>query len=145
MKFERIVQFDPPFDKRHPDPSKNYGIGSLRIWFILKKGQKAVQVLLGTNCYLNSVINEYKTRNIDLFTGKTIRCWDVGYHSNTPTYKGQLSGDCNILKKGKCYYDGSSLKGDHDKVAENFLEKGEKWIWEYLEKYWEIVFGKKRY
>jgi len=35
-KFERIVRTRPPFDKRNPNPNKNYGIHGVDIWFILK-------------------------------------------------------------------------------------------------------------
>ena len=142
MKFERIVKFRLPFDKRHPEPSKNYGISALQIWFVLKKGQKAVQVMISTNSYLNSVIKEYQDMNMDLFTNEnTYDCWDVGYHSNIKMYKNQKKHDCDILSGGKCYYDGSSLRGKTDKVAENFLEHGEEWVWKYLEEEWKIVFG----
>lgn len=146
MKFEKIVKFSPPFDKRHKNPSKNYGIGALKIWFILKKGEKAVQVLLATNSYPASVIREYQTKHPDMmlregdYEGWT--CYDVGYHSNTPTYKEQTSGSCDLLKKGECYYDGSSLRGKDNKIAENFFLHGEDWVWNYLEKYWNSMFGK---
>ena len=59
MKFEKIVRFGMPFDKRHKDPKKNCGICALRIWFILKKGEKAVQVMLSTSLYLAATMKEY--------------------------------------------------------------------------------------
>jgi len=148
MKFEKIIKTSAPYDKRHKNPSKNYGIGSLSIWFILKKGEKAVQVLLSTNCYLNSTIKEYKTLHPDFLTGEYSEgdyegwtCYDVGYHNNTPQFKGQESMECNILKKGKCYYDGSSLRGKNDKVAENYIKHGDNWVRSYLEKVWNGMFN----
>ena len=142
MKFEKIVKFKMPFDKRDTDPKKNYGIGALIIWFILKKGQSAVQVMISTNSYLNSVIKEYEKDGRDLFSeGKTYDCWDVGYHTTKQQYSGQTKSDCDLLKGGKCYYDGSSLRGSVDKVAENFIEHGEKWVWDYLEEDWNRMFG----
>lgn len=36
---ERIILTKPPFNKQHPDPSKNYGVGAMLIWFVLK-GEK---------------------------------------------------------------------------------------------------------
>ncbi|MCK5017257.1 MAG: hypothetical protein KAS32_09300 [Candidatus Peribacteraceae bacterium] len=121
MKFEKIVKFGMPFDKRHINPKKNYGIGAFRIWFILKKGEKAVQVMLSTNLYLASTMKEYiKDGRHTIIDDNTFDCWDVGYHSNKPMYEGQDRIDCDLLKKGVCYYDGSSLRGRDDKVAENF-------------------------
>jgi hypothetical protein len=148
MKFERIIKTRPPFDKRNKDPSKDYGIGSLNLWFILKKGEKAVQVLLSTNSYLNSTIREYKTSHPDFLTGEYSKgdyegwsCYDVGYHSNTPMYKGQTKYDCDLLKKGTCYYDGSSLTGKDDEIVKNYMLHGDEWVWGYLEKQWKIMFN----
>jgi len=140
-KFKKLVRFKPPLDKRYPDPEKNYGIRFLTIWFILIGKKGAVQVMLITSCYLNSVIKEYARKGKDLFYNeKTIDCYDVGYHSFKPMFKGQKSMKCDVLEGEKCFYDGSSLKGKRDKVGQMFLEKGEKVIWEYLEKYYKDIF-----
>lgn len=152
-KFEKIVQFMMPYDKRHPDPNKNCGISSFMIKFVLKGKQGAVQVLLGTEFYLPSVVNEYliginaqhRTLLKDI-NGKDkfpFTCWDVGFHSKKrPKYMDKsYQRECDIL--GKCYYDGSSLRGQTDKVAEQFFEKGTDFVWSYLEKYYNEVFGGK--
>jgi hypothetical protein len=47
---------------------------------------------------------------------------------------------CEWLNGKPCYYDGSSLRGEDDKVVENYLEYGDEWIWEYLEKYYRGLF-----
>lgn len=149
-KFERIVEFSPAFDKRHEDHKKNYGIGAVNIRFVLRKGKKAVQFLMGTNWYLQKTIKEYiKEKYIDLRlptlyktndTGKSFDCWDLGYHSPKRMYDSQtpISDDC-LYTKGKCYYDGSGLNSE---VFHNILlEKGSNGVWEELEKYWNNVFG----
>ena len=140
INFEKIVKFSMPYDKRSDEPGKNYGIGAMRIWFILKGRHGAVQVLIGTQFYLPATINEYieKGRNImkthDGKDQEPFDCWDVGYHSPKPFFEGQTKQECDILKKGYCYYDGSSLRGKHDGVDKMFMEKGQDAIWEYLEK-----------
>ena len=148
-KFERIVKFGMPFDKRTSNPNTNYGIGSMGIWFILKGKKGAVQVFIATNHYLSETILEYQKDNKNLHYSKvfnkpepTFRCWDVGFHSKKkPKYMEKSQQQkCNII--GKCYYDGSSLRGDKDKVAEKFLEGGEETIWKYLEKYYNKEFQK---
>lgn len=50
--FERIVDIRPAFDKRDPDPAKDYGIGACRIAFVLKGPKGAVQFVIGTDWYL---------------------------------------------------------------------------------------------
>ena len=150
--FEKIVKFSMPYDKRSEIPKKNYGIGAMRIWFILKGKEGAVQVLIGTEFYLPKTVHEYLNSNnsywkdlmVDSDGGekKPFTCWDVGFHSKKrPDYmETSDKQDCNIL--GKCYYDGSSLRGETDKVAEIFLKEGEEGVWKYLEKYYEEVFAK---
>ena len=146
--FEHIVRFSPAYDKRDEDPKKNYGIASMRIWFILKGKNGAVQILLGTDWFLPETIAEYKrignkNKNppCDLREDpQFLKCWDVGYHSPKPVFKGQKKHKCDIL--GKCYYDGSSLRGDDDDIVEHFMKEGSDFIWKYLEKEYNIMFGK---
>ena len=153
MKYEKIVKFAPAFDKRHKDPNKNYGIGSMRVWFILKGKEGAVQAMFSLPIYLPQTITEYKkignknkTNQHDLrddFDGNPagIDCWDIGYHSLKPQYEGQTKGTCDILKGDKCYYDGSSLRGQQDKLGEMLLTEGQEPIWNYLEKDYKSRFG----
>src|SRR5258706_6564104 len=49
---EQIVKFAPAFDKTSDDPSKNYGIASMRIWFYLKGDLAVVQFNISTGWYL---------------------------------------------------------------------------------------------
>lgn len=139
MKFERIINFEMPFDKR----SKNCGIGSMRIWFILKGKKGAVQVLFSTALYLRNIALEHHNKNSNYIADQQpFNCWDVGFHSKKkPSYMNKSDKQkCNIL--GKCYYDGSTLRGNKDNLPQKFLEKGEKVIWKYLEKYYLEVFKK---
>ncbi len=146
-KFERIVEFAPAYDKRHGDSNKNYGIASVRIWFVLKKGKKAVQFMFGTKWFLPETVDEYKrignkgkTPPTDLTQGKQIDGWDVGYHSPKPTYKGQTSREDCKYTGGKCYCDGSGLYAE--KNEEILLREGSDGIWKFLEKEWNSRFGK---
>lgn len=150
MKFERIVKFSMPYDKRTNNPTTNYGIGAMRIWFILKGSKGAVQVVIGTKFYLPKTVNEYLNssnqywknflKDTDGNDEKPFDCWDVGFHSKKrPDYM-QTSDKMKCDLFGKCYYDGSSLRGKKDKVAENFFEHGEEWIWKYLEEEYKIIF-----
>jgi hypothetical protein len=144
-EFEKIIKTKPPFDKRNKKPKGDYGIGSLRFFFILKKGEKAVQVMISTNSYLSSVMKDY-SKDGCLFEGdyEGYNCFDVGYHSDVPIFGAQNKSECNILEKGYCYYDGSSLRGINDKVAENYLKNGDEWVWNYLEGIWNEYFGDKK-
>lgn len=130
-KLRKIIQIKPPYDKRHKDPKKNYGIGSLSFWMILKGKAGAVQVMFSTALYPIEVMQE-KSFKTDFLCKKTIDVWDVGYHARTPQFESQTSMDCTLLKEKKCYYDGSSIRGNNLGLGELFLEKGEDAIWEFL-------------
>lgn len=145
MKLQRIIQTRPPFDKRDPNPSKDYGIGGLSIWFIIKGKEGAVTLHLGTKLYLAKQFREwhlkgesYPFNNDD----ECMDCWDVSYHSPKRRYKDQTisNNSCEWLNGKPCYCDGSALRGRDDKVVENYLEKGDNWIWEYLEKIYNETF-----
>lgn len=128
--FERIVKISGAYDKRHPDPSKNYGICGCIIWFILKGPKGAVHFQIGTDWHLPEVQRELMNR----FPRDGLvqpRGWDVGYHSPKPMYEGQSSlGSCDILGC-ECYYDGSSLLADE--WVPDFIAGGTDWLWPRLE------------
>lgn len=132
MKFRRIVDFIPAFDKRNPDPSKNYGIGAVKIRFVLAGKKGATQALFGTEWYTNTVDTSKFSHSTD-----KIRNWDLGYHAKKRQYKGQEKRECDIL--GKCYYDGSSLQGEY--LVDVLINEGSEGIWRELESEYEKRFG----
>lgn len=101
---KEILQMSMPFDLRTDNPSTNYGIHGLDVYFILLKDNCAVQFLLSFASYLSSVKTSY--------SGGEIKAFDLGYHSPKPMYEGQPSNECHLLEGGICYYDGSCLNAD---------------------------------
>lgn len=133
-KFERITRVRLPFDRRHSDPSKNYGIHGLDVYFILKGEKGAAQFAVNFPVFLPHVEREHEGKFPKI--RKEILGIDVGYHSPVPTFEGQnaMRGDCDVIG-GKCYYDGSGLRAD-DWVQELFSVRGEhidKLVWKKLE------------
>lgn len=49
---EQIIRFSPAYNKTNIDPSKDYGIGAMSIWFFLRGDLATVQFNLGTNWHL---------------------------------------------------------------------------------------------
>lgn len=134
MTFERRVDFIPAFDERSPDPKKNYGIGSMRIRFILKGELGAVQWMIGTPWDVASA------RHPNGWREETQRPsgWDLGYHSPRPLYDEQTQmGSCDVLD-GPCFYEGSGLNADL--LIENFIERGDEYVWQALEAYYRHTF-----
>lgn len=133
--FTREVSFRPAFDRRDAEPSKNYGIGSVRITFVLKGELGAVQWMIGTDW---DVPSARATRSYYPDQGK-VTGWDLGYHSPRPLYDGQSPmGECDVLE-GQCFYDGSSLNADL--LVENFIAQGDAYVWAALEAYYRFTFA----
>ena len=108
MAFERIVEMEPAFDKRHPDPNKNYGIHGMGLRFVLKGEKGATNFTVYTNWHLPHVADELWSRPEPRFLLEPMGA-DIGYHDTKPHYDGQDTMDCTYVEGGKCYYDGSSL------------------------------------
>lgn len=143
MKFEKITHVRLPFDRRAPEPNKNYGIGGLDIWFILKGPRGAVQFAVNFPVNLPHIELEYPAKFPDWNERKHFMGIDVGYHAPKPQYEGQNDMECQHLEGGRCYYDGSSLRAQ-EWVDELFSTRGqciEPLIWERLEQYYKERFG----
>jgi hypothetical protein len=138
----------PGYDKRDPNPSKNYGIHGVEMkWFVI--GDKgAVQFVLSTSWYPSNVRRE---RGYDHGTGLVERCLvtpmptDLGYHSPVPMHEGQtsISETCEFIGGGPCYYDGSTLNAEDP--FDVLTDEGEEALWKFLEQYYEATFNGAEY
>lgn len=93
---ERITKFYPAWDKRDPDPSKNYGIHGVDLRMVLKGTLGAVQFILYTNWmtkdYMNASLSDptsisYKRDGFWKFVQVPMPA-DLGFHSPKPMYEG---------------------------------------------------------
>src|SRR6266478_4794378 len=93
MTLERIVRFFPAWDKRDPDPKKNYGIHGVELLMALKGDKGAVQFKLFTQWNLPHVQEQTDVRFLQR-PDKIGLCLyhpmpaDLGYHSKFPMYDG---------------------------------------------------------
>ena len=146
MNFERIIKISPAFDRRNPDPTKDYGIHGCDLLMVLKGEKGAVQFLLFTNWHLPHVTNEtLKKYNSPGDIGRffTPIPADLGYHSPEPRYEGQSQAtkSCEWLDGRPCYYDGSGLNAEE--VYDILLKEGSKGVWKFLEDYYYQAFAEK--
>ena len=137
--FEQIVEFTPAYDKRDPDPKKDYGIHGVNLRFVLKGPKGAVHFLLYTSWHLSHVREKLET--CDRILSQPIPA-DVGYHSPVPMNEWQTeptAANCDYLDGKSCYYDGSGLAADD---AFNALtEHGDEGVWQYLRRYYQAIFN----
>src|SRR6478752_8982205 len=108
MTFKREITFSPAFDKRNPDPHKNYGIHGVDMRWYVKGPKGAVQFVVYTGWMLDHVEEEMAMRS---HHGIAFSCTrptpsSLSYHSPKPLYEGQTSmGPCDVIGCD-CYYDG---------------------------------------
>lgn len=145
-EFERIVTMSPAFDKRHTDPSKNYGIHGVDLRMVLKGPLGAAQFVLYTNWQLPHVTQE-TIRKASRLDQIGIECAflptpaDLGYHWKTPRYEGQkaIQQSCEYCDGQPCYYDGSGLAAE--RIYQVLLAKGSDGVWRELEAMYREIAG----
>jgi len=133
IEFEQHIRFTPAWDRRHPDPKKNYGIRAVHINFWLKGPKGVISFILYTNWMLPD--NEKETHNIHDGCHKTL-CHplpaDIGYHSYKPMYEGETKSDFDCQFLGQpCYHDGSALRATA--VFDVLRREGDDGLWKALE------------
>ena len=151
MKFERIMEFSPAYDKRDPDPAKDYGTNAVRIRFVLKGEHSAVQFVIGTNWYPEHIQHQREGKSRAYFELEP-RGQDLGYHADAkhpireyqsdrepgPDESLIKSRECSYTKSGRCFYDGSTLNSE--RVVKVLLEEGSDGVWRELEAYYQGIF-----
>ena len=145
-EFTRKILFKPGFCWARDEPARNYGNGSVRMWFVLIGQKGAVQWQIGTDWMpkaaredvaMRSAIHRLCLKTPEEYQKPT--GWDLGYHSPAPKYEGQepMHDNCEFTG-GKCYYDGSTMNADL--LIEGFLNGGDDWVWNRLEAYYRHTF-----
>lgn len=135
-QFEKLVTMSGAYDKRHPDPSKNYGIHGMDIRFVLKGPKGCTQFVVYTGIHLPHVDAELRGKGSLSLEPTGV---DIGYHSPKPIYEGQQPMDCSLMPEGKCYYDGSGLAADE--FMPEFIAGGTDAVWKMLEQRYNDWFG----
>jgi hypothetical protein len=121
-EFERIVTFDPAFDRRHSNPSKNYGVHGVDMRMVLRGPKGATQFVLYTGWQLPHVEDSEPLAA------------DFGYHWHRARYEGQEPMTCSYLPCGQCYYDGSGLRAND--LFDVLRKEGGEGVWRELEKFY---------
>lgn len=134
MPMKKWVEFDPGYDRRDPDPSKNYGIHGVAIRFVIQGDAGAVQFLIYTDWFPESVERCHTACHSYPMAA------DLGYHSPKPMYEGQtmIQDKCKILN-GPCYCDGSRLNAEP--VLNALIDGGDDAVWHKLGSYYNEIFG----
>src|SRR5438132_3556349 len=145
MEFERRITFSPAFDRRDPDPKKNYGIHGVELRMVLLGELGATQFLLYTNWHLPHLMDAWAKQpcertqygNECVAVSVLLRPLpaDLGYHWSTQRYGSQEMMECDLLPGGKCFYDGSGLNAERG--FQRLVAEGDQAVWQELEKFYQ--------
>jgi len=139
--FKRTIHFSPAWDRRDPDPSKNYGIHGADMRFVVARDGLAITFLLYTNWMLPQNRRE---GNCGEYCINTPMPADIGYHSDRPVSDWQTEpseAECEYLGV-PCYYDGSGLQADG--VFDVLVRDGIDALWALLEgRHAEMMAGRR--
>lgn len=144
MTLTREIFFTAAYDKRAPEPSKNYGVHGVEMRWYLKGPEGAIQFVVFTNWHLPHVQQELDRKSFGEFPHLSCHPQpaDLGYHSRVPRYEDQrpMDGECSVIEGGgPCYYDGSGLRADD--VYRLLVEKGSEAVWQFLEEEYRSTFN----
>lgn len=148
---KREVLFHQGYDYRATDldrpPGKRRGCHGLSIVFLLRGPLGAVQFKMGTE-WLPTWVQEGRW-------GPTVKpdpnprlrdhyptAVDLGHHWKTPLYDGEARMECDYLKQGYCFYDGSGLNAEP--VMARLLTEGSDGVWSELEDYYKSCAGRSK-
>lgn len=144
VELKRVIEWEPAFDKRDPDPGKNHGVHGMEIRFLLKGPDLVVQFLISTNWQLEHVWREWEVKedfNPRRDKYKHLLCRpmgaDLGRHSTTPLYESErmVSKKCEYLDDRPCYYDGSGLNAEE--LLKKLIAEGEEPVWKRMTEAYE--------
>jgi hypothetical protein len=138
--WERRVEATAAFDKRHPNPSKNYGIHGVEFRFSLIGETIAVSFGVSTGWHLPSVVgvegetmHDYR-RALHEFDhpGLHPMPMSLNFHIAEPLayMPEEEARPCDLLPGGKCWGDVSFLGADRPFFA--LVEGGLEGMWERL-------------
>jgi hypothetical protein len=135
-QFIRKVTFDPAYDKRHPDPKKNYGVHGVHIRFTIKNTEEGqgLSFSIGTNWHLSHVQEEINSQPLDSrfpFLFHHPQAFGVDIHQKAPNHESQPSRENCDLVDGPCFCDGSSFLGE--KFLQTLIEKGDEGLFTQME------------
>lgn len=141
--FVRKVEITEAWDRRHPDPSKNYGVHGCDLRMVLCGPKGAVQFLAFTHWQLPHVREEWLSGALNADRARALFCpsgADVGHHSPKPLHDGQrpMDGTCEYIGGRPCYYDGSGLAGDA--MMDVLIVRGDEAVWASLRERYDELF-----
>lgn len=141
---ERVMEIRPPYRLISKDPKKNYGIGGVRLVFILKGRHGAVtfQMLTQLYCFDDKEGWKYAKERIGEATFEPYLPVGIDVHSMKQHHEDQISCECDWVPGGVCYVGGSGMAGRPllERWAKSDIQTSNDVVWEELERWYRAYF-----
>lgn len=123
--FIREMHIAPAYDKRHPDPKKNYGIHSAHIYFSVKNEEnEGLTFSVATGWMLPGISDSERM------------AFGVDIHRKIPPYSDSYCQKNCQITGGDCYSDGSGILGDD--FLKTLIAEGSEGLFKRMEEQFEI-------
>jgi hypothetical protein len=147
VTLERKIDFmGESWNKRDPDPSKDYGVGAIKCRFSLIGERGAISFTISTGWYLPEVFDDWKQKGMATEPKSLAMGMGVHIHAKKEWAQDYMQdmgeNECDLLPEGKCFSDVSFLAGDT--LFDLLIRKGEEAVWTELESWYEDRFVKDR-
>lgn len=151
--FTLILESRPAYDRRDPNPARNYGIGSVTLHFTLVGPKGAVSWQLLTGWMPTSVLAERfgmvsstgkayahlaRGSAADAFGHSLPDAGEVAWHHPEPHRLGAEPQKCPYLPAGLCYNDVGYTAGEA--ILEGLLKGGVTAVWDLLAEHYRHTF-----
>lgn len=141
----RLVQFRPAWDRRSEIPGKNYGVGGVSIWFILRGAEGAISFELATKWELPQVekFHQVVSRTRHDLSHVSCNADPRVVYAHSPKQLApedqQSTDECPWIL-GLCYQTmvGGFFTGDEVYLA--LKQQGDYGLWAKLEEYYQATF-----
>lgn len=135
MTFSREIRLRPAYDRRDPDPAKNYGVHGVQLCFTLRHPSgEGLTFSVSTNWHLPSV----DTTAWQRWQLKPL-AFSVDLHTKKPQYEGHLRCENCHVTGSFCYTDGSARLGDE--FLSILIAGGDEALWKRMEEQYAIWGG----
>lgn len=139
---QKTITLTPAYDRRNPDPAKNYGQHGVDLWFVLRGPKGAITFRLFTDWLLPHVAKELKAKGHRPLSDWEPEVAGVTFHSLGPRPNNEAvpQGPCEWLGGQPCHSHMSSVIHEKE-IAARLLKEGSDGVWAALEDYYREVFG----
>lgn len=147
MKLIKKMEIEPAWDKRNPDPSKNYGINCAMLKMSITGDKGALEFQMFTGFHLphneKELLERCKIKSslIKLYFTPNARHLVFHYREPGAGHMSESIDSCSFLGGAPCYGDYSDEYAEI--LTKTLIEEGSEKVWKIMETIYEVGFEEK--